>query len=450
MKIKRLVIMMFCILFFTNSVYFVSSAETADSFEIKWDILLDIGGSDYSQEIIETDEGDIFLVGYSEKDDLFDSWIIKLDNEGSEKWRKTLGNSKWDHVRAIERIDDGFILVGDTYVSDDFSERRDIWVLKLDDNGEEIWSNIIENQDYTDVCSFIKKNGNEGYIIGGSSAFDETSNGFEASKALLAKIDLDGNLIWLKNFGGIKSDTFSPFQNCIVLSDKSIIAAGYTSDVFSSGKNDVWILKTDQNGKEIWNYTYGDKYSDYAYDAILFRDITRTKTDGDILLIGYNETEHLNPYSQQIIVYKLNTNGVVEWQNSYGGSKSEKGYSIIQNSDGNLFVLGTTTSYEPFVNDILYVLEIDLDGNKIRDIPISKENNVGVYEASNIIQTNDGGYIVLGNILDAGGRNVWVAKLAQSDSSQSSSAKSDNTPGFTIILTMIAIILIILLRKKTS
>src|SRR5690554_4083264 len=64
---------------------------------------------------------------------------------------------------------------------------------------------------------------------------------------------------WEKTYGGYYSDYFRSVQQT---ADGGFIVAGYTAS-FGAGKNDGWLIKTDKNGNEQWNQTFGGLENDH-------------------------------------------------------------------------------------------------------------------------------------------------------------------------------------------
>ena len=99
----------------------------------------------------------------------------------------------------------------------------------------------------------------DGYLITGYCQ----PKGKENLDVFLLKIDKDGNEIWNKSFGGWKEDVG---EKIIETSDGYIIG-GYTES-YGNGDADFWIIKVDENGNEIWNRTYGGSRTDFGKDII--------------------------------------------------------------------------------------------------------------------------------------------------------------------------------------
>ena len=104
----------------------------------------------------------------------------------------------------------------------------------------------------------------------------------------------------------------------------------------STNTADIWIVKTDTSGNIIWKYNYGGTGSDVAYSIALTSDNgfivggKSSSADGDV-------TE--NNGEADFWIIKLNSNGVMQWQKSFGGSDADECYTIIQTAEGGYICL---------------------------------------------------------------------------------------------------------------
>jgi len=422
MKVNRLLIMLMCVFFLTSSICCLSSAESLDSSDIKWDKKIDISGSDYCEDMIQTDDGDVFIVGYSSNN----GWILKLDDNGNELWRKTLTKDNISYIHGIEKIDGGFILVGNTQES--YSTEGDIWLVKLDNDGDEIWSKTVKSEGYSYTGGSVKKTSDGGYVVFGKALYDKVGNNYGASKGLLLKVNSEGNLVWKKIFG---DSGFDSFDEGMIIDDGSILICGDTNSF-----DDMWLFKTDENGDEIWNKTLSDSNSN-CYSML-------EASDDSIYLIGYDLST-----SKDVIIIKTNEDGEVQWQNAYGGNKKERGVSLLEKDDGNLVAFGSSNSFQDAFNNIFWIFEIDNTGNEIWNTSLYKDSLITIHEPRKICETTDGGYLLVGNIYNAQeGRDVWLVKIGGTSQVQHSTPESDNTPGFTIAILVASIGFILFLRRK--
>lgn len=81
----------------------------------------------------------------------------------------------------------------------------------------------------------------------------------------MVKVDLDGNLVWEKTFGG--RDTEEVAQSISKTSDGGYILTGKTNQ-YTYGAYDLYLLKLDINGIEQWSQVFGGENDDFGYCAI--------------------------------------------------------------------------------------------------------------------------------------------------------------------------------------
>ncbi|NPA41170.1 MAG: hypothetical protein GXO18_02745, partial [Aquificae bacterium] len=211
-----------------------------------------------------------------------------------------------------------------------------------------------------------------------------------------ANVNNNQTIQWAKVYGGGSSDGAYSIQQT---SDGGYVVAGWTSS-FGAGLADIWVLKLDANGDVQWQKTYGGSDSDGAYSI-------QQTSDGGYVVAGW--TWSFGAGSADFWVLKLDANGDVQWQKTYGGGDSDEAYSIQQTSDGGYVVAGRTWSFGTGLTDI-WVLKLDANG----DVQWRKTyGDSGPNEAYSIQQTSDGGYVVAGVTLSfgTGSADFWVLKL---------------------------------------
>ena len=110
----------------------------------------------------------------------------------------------------------------------------------------------------------------------------------------------------------------------------------------SIGNDDYWLVKLDSTGNILWQNTIGGS----SFDGLYSIDQT---TDNGYILGGYSisgisgdKTENSIGGSYDYWVLKLDASGNIVWQNTIGGSASDKLKKIMQTSDGGFIVGGTS------------------------------------------------------------------------------------------------------------
>ncbi len=222
------------------------------------------------------------------------------------------------------------------------------------------------------------------------------------------------NLEWQKTYGGTQTET----ANCIQqTSDGGYIVVGNTSSIngdvtLNQGQYDVWVVKLNSAGTIVWQNTFGGAQNDNATSV-------QQTLDGGYIIAGSTVTS--NGYDNFWII-KLNSTGVIVWQNSIGGTDHETATSVQQTSDGGYIVGGYSYSNDGdiSINYGFYdcwVVKLSASGMIVWQKTLGGS---GDDILNSIIQTTDGGYIFAGqtnsNNGDVSGHigygDFWVVKLS--------------------------------------
>jgi len=149
---------------------------------------------------------------------------------------------------------------------------------------------------------------------------------------------------------------------------------------------------------EVWNKTYGGDYYDGGFSV-------QETGDGGYIFCG-NTIPSGESYSDVYLV-KTDADGNVEWENNYGGSDAEYGYSVQETSDEGFIVAGSIDYYDSDDGDV-YLLKT----NAVGDFIWSAIHGGGeLDEAFSVQQTSDGGYIVVGfTDSDTTSRDIYLIK----------------------------------------
>jgi len=325
--------------------------------------------------------GSIAVAGSS-----YDMWILKLDSSGTIQWQKTYGGINQDDGAGIEQTSDGgYVVVGDTQSFG--AGTNDAWILKLDQNGDVQWQKTIGGSG-ADYAFSVKQTPDDGYII------SALTFSFPSYDFWIIRLDSSGNVVWQKLYGGPNDDLVYSVN---LTSDGGFIVSGAT-DSFGTGLYDIWVLKLDSSGTVQWQKTYGAPNTDeYSIG-------TQETTDGGFILVGSSGDP--NDDSSEIIVLQLNSNGQIQWQNSYSETASEGASSILQTTDGGYIVAGQTGRIG---TGAYWLLKLDSSGN----IDWQKAYQGDHFQRlASLAQTSDGGFVVSGSdvkVLDYGGG--WILKV---------------------------------------
>jgi len=281
-------------------------------------------------------------------------FALSTDDNGNILWQEVydLGGGQDDAANEIRKTTHGgYIICGATNNVDEMiSGVKDAVLIKIDNNGTYEWHKTYGTLEGEEANS-VKQTKGGGYIFAGSTTVrsDEPGGDFDY---YLVKTDDEGNQLWFKTFGGADYD----FATSIVVDEQGgYVIAGYTSS-FGAGARDYWVIKTDTSGVEEWNKTYGGPENDTVSEII------QTNDDGFYIVGGSSSftTGSNGQPTNQIWVIKTDNSGNEEWDKLYGGPGGDSGSGACQ-LDGGYIISGGTSSFSD--NNDLYVLRTMDDGS---------------------------------------------------------------------------------------
>jgi hypothetical protein len=164
----------------------------------------------------------------------------------------------------------------------------------------------------------------------------------------------DGTVKWLRGAGGRGGDVgygvaADNQQNCFVTGEiEDTVRFSSSVSLISKGGNDIFLSKYNSNGSLLWAKNFGSTESDKGYSVI-------TNSDGDVFLTGfysahiYFDNIHLTPYGRgDVYTMKLDNDGVVQWAKKGAGAEDDKGKGITFDRSGNIYVAGFFTDQATF------------------------------------------------------------------------------------------------------
>jgi len=348
------------------------------------------GGSstEIPYRIIPTADGGSLVGGFTQsKDedvqphsnrDYWDLWLAKLDACGNLQWERSYGGSEYETARdMVQTPDGGYLVLGETNSSDGgviqgYANTRDIWLLKLDAQGNLVWQKRYGGTGL-DIGNRIIALDDGNYLIAGSTSSQDgdiqnNHGGGGYTDGLLLRINPQGNILWSRCYGGSKNEELFDLQ---VINNR-IYAAGYANstdgDIPANQRNyDVWLLCIELNGNIAFSKVYGGAQNDVAYS------MTRG-TDNTLTLAGYttsSDGDVSDPKgSQDFWILNTDLNGTLRWQRTAGGGDAEYANAIITDRDGGYLVGGVTYSTDGEISGArgegdYWLLKLDASGRPL-------------------------------------------------------------------------------------
>jgi hypothetical protein len=277
---------------------------------------------------------------------------MKLNSSGSPVWQKTYeshlnsSNRGFDIQETLDSSGNanGYIVAGTTIFT---GTAWGIWILRLAPDGSLDWQKKynLSTAGVGSIQQTFDTGGNpNGYILAGS-------NDYFLTHAWVIKLNMDGSIDWEKTYGNLGANV-----NCI----RQISAGGYilTGYVVSASNEptDVWVAKIAIDGTIIWQKAYGGDKQDEGYEVFESHDFMENP-DG-FVVTGF--TESFGAGGQDVWVFKLDSNGNIQWQKTYGGPENDVAYSVDQTQSNGYIMVGETWSFG--TGGDFWVLKINASG----------------------------------------------------------------------------------------
>ncbi len=292
-------------------------------------------GTDCGRCAQQTQDGGYVIVGcsnsYSTGGNDYDVYLIKTDAVGNEVWNYSYGGLGGEFGEWVEQTQDGgYILTGQVY--DYGAGGWDVCLIKTDENGSEQWSRTF-GASYANCGESVRQTLDGGYIIGGWADYSYSGDIY------LIKTDAEGNELWSHTYGGGGGDWGKEVQQT---QEGGYVVAGWTSS-FGAGEDDVYLLKTDGSGNELWSRTFGGTRGDWG------NSVQQTQ-DGGYVVAGWTESFGAGECDAYII--RTDESGNELWNHTFGGFSDDYGNSVRQTFEGNYIIAGWTYSFGAGSSDV--------------------------------------------------------------------------------------------------
>jgi hypothetical protein len=289
--------------------------------KLVWEKTWDGGGYDEGYHLA-VHQGYLYAGGRTGKPNV-DALILKYDLDGNLLWSRT-----WDGKKKKYEEVDGFAFAGGyLYVavpSGPLFGGQDVVILKYDLQGNLIWEKYWDSG-RNDMVNGILTDGQYLYLAVRSpgAVFQKNNDAF------LQKYDLNGNLIWSKEWGG--DDYDDPLG--IGLEGKYVYLVGLTK---SFGKNgQVFALKFDKTtGELLWDKVWGGKQSEVSRSIII--------KNGYSYIAG--GTKSYGEGGEDVFLLILDPSGRLLSDYFWGGKADDRAKNFILTSEG-FYLVGVTSSY---------------------------------------------------------------------------------------------------------
>lgn len=349
-------------------------------------------------------DGDLLVAGYTNTHGAgdWDGLLLRTDSCGVPRWARAYGGVGQDVLVGVTELTGGGLAAAGQRSA--VGGQPNVWVMRTDATGALQWSKTYGGGGHDAGVALAETDDEATVVLGETYNFGPGTPKYH--NLMMLSVDAKGALLWDRTFGGdLEGDAGFALD---IQRDKagktaSIVIAGATES-YGQGRDDVWLLVLDPQGKVQWSKAYGGSEDDEA------RGIAPL-AGGGWAITGF--TRGFGAKSADIFAMQVDAKGAVQWWHRYGGGGKDRGYNIhpLPAADGAGFlVTGYTQSFGHAAGyDDRFVLRLDKQGGPERLVTIGGK---GDDQAVASVVSGDGGVVLAGrtNSFGHGLRDVWLVK----------------------------------------
>lgn len=403
----------------------IYSSIFAQTFNLTNQQLIGCSTHDYLSQVIPTADGGKLLLYTSFNNDgnrnssnygNSDFWVVKLNSLYMIEWENSYGGDQYEFLNAAVELPDGSFILGGSSMSMTGTGIKsattfggnDYWIVKISSTGTYFWDKSFGTNGNDILHNMVLKN--DTLLLCGSSdgGIDgsKTMANYGADDIWMIGVDLSGNELLQKSFGGILDDNNTKMKNFngkIVISSRSNSGVSGNKTTPNYGSVDSWLIHLNNNFDIQFENTFGGLYSDFIYDMeekdgsyyyvgssssptggtktspkfgnvdgwvikttpdflttyqysygnvgnYFFNDIYM-RNNGKIILAGTAYEDSLGIWKSRssrgesdFYLIGLNENGNYEWNYSWGGSKNDLIIQFFESSNNQFWIFGESNS----------------------------------------------------------------------------------------------------------
>jgi len=269
---------------------------------------------------------------------------------------ENLGGSLNDSAASVvATTDGGYAVLGHTQSADgDITTKSntsfDYWLLKYNAAGNLEWSKTYGGSG-DDRGNSLVQTRDGGYAIAGysTSADGDSSKNEGGQDFWVLKVDGLGALQWERSFGFPGRDEALAI---IETEDLGFVVVGELDVTASQGQGttlrrhaggNYWVLKLDSTGMVEWSNFFGGTFTDTAFDIVATRD-------NAFFVIGSSDSRDVdisnNKGAYDFWIVKVASNGSMLWERNYGGNEIDEAKAAVSLDNGSVLVVGDTRSLD--------------------------------------------------------------------------------------------------------
>ncbi|MDD5571132.1 MAG: hypothetical protein PHD97_08245 [Bacteroidales bacterium] len=273
--------------------------------------------------ISESLNHDLYICGRTSRNysiSSYDVLLIKTNSIGDTIWTKTYGSKKEDYGFQIINTKDGNFLIGGISYSDTTTAFCDIYLIKVNTNGDTIWTRTYPDSDQ-EIPFHLLETQNGEYLVTGTN-----EDNSQPRELYFLKVSGNGTKLWDKKIGPA---TWKWGYSTIELPNGDLLTCGQHT---TNGYSQVLLLKTDDLGNEYWEKELG------ATDLSEIGNSIKQNADGTFFITG--ASYNVSTMYYEIILLKVDPNGNQLLLKKIGSSSNSNGLNLLKDINDDNIITG--------------------------------------------------------------------------------------------------------------
>ncbi len=332
--------------------------------QIKFEKAIGNHDNEVGRSVVQLLDSSFVTVGYTNSIGFggYDVYLIKTDKAGNVIWQKTIGGADWDFAYSLQETTDGGFIIGGTTYSFGYGN-ADGYVIKTDALGNVTWSKTFGGANDDEFKSVIQT-ADGGYALTG---YTKSYNDIDSGDVWVFKLDLNGDSVWSKYYGGSKED----FGRAIIqLQNLDLFVSGGTKSFSVNGNYETQVLGYNAISG-VAGYNYRDVSNQDEYYNCVAQGINGTIANCGTtknMVFGYDGL--MDMYSSgygYVNFFSIGSNGIEEF---YAVNRTkDKGFIAVGKTNGygaildDVFILKTDSvgsfgssivGLKDYIEDVFY------------------------------------------------------------------------------------------------
>lgn len=194
-----------------------------------------------------------------------DAYLMKLDQNGTFQWIKTYGGDSDDVSFSVADLHGGGYVIGGMtrsygYGNPGSGDHQHIYFIKTNNTGDTVWTKMYAGTGHEECYSIVSM-ADGGFLAVGYT----TSRGNPEQDGWLLRLDANGDTLWTRIYSYAGGANFSKILPTM---DNGYIMAGNMANV-AGDLNKGIAVKLDANGNEQWRKTYSDDTANIIFRDVV-------------------------------------------------------------------------------------------------------------------------------------------------------------------------------------